>query len=96
MIADYTEEFLGNRVEVNTADSAEEFDPISKPRHYTFSKFEVWDVIEAWGLPFCLGNVVKYVARAGRKDPAKEIEDLEKASAYLSRHIALLKRRGPA
>ena len=43
-------------------------DPIENPPHYTFSRIEVIDAIEAWELGFHLGNVVKYVAaRAGRE-----------------------------
>jgi hypothetical protein len=61
--------------------------PVSHPKHYTFSKLQVIDAIEAWGLNFHLGNTVKYIARAGRKDVAKEVEDLEKAVWYLQRHI---------
>ena len=38
-------------------------------------------------LPFNLGNVVKYVCRAGRKDATKKIEDLEKAKDYLENEI---------
>ena len=38
-----------------------------------------------------LGNAVKYIARAGRKDPSKFIEDLEKARFYLDYHIAKVK-----
>lgn len=39
--------------------------------------------IENWDLGFSLGNVFKYMVRAGKKDPEKEIEDLEKAIDYL-------------
>ena len=46
------------------------------------------DAIEAWGLGFCLGNAIKYIARAGKKDPAKTLEDLRKARWYLEREIA--------
>ena len=46
--------------------------------HYTDGKIEVIDAIEAWGLNFHRGNAVKYIARAGKKNPAKEVEDLEK------------------
>ena len=60
-------------------------DPINHPSHYTFSSIEVIAAIEAWGLGFHLGNVVKYVARAGRKGP--EVEDLLKAKWYLDRRI---------
>lgn len=66
---------------------------IDHPAHYggESSPYEVIKVIEAWGLGFHLGNSVKYIARAGRKDPAREIEDLEKARWYLSRRIEQLK-----
>jgi hypothetical protein len=37
-------------------------------------------------------NVVKYVARAGKKDPAKELEDLKKAAFYLNRRIETLQK----
>jgi hypothetical protein len=52
---------------------------------------EAIKVIEAWGLGFCLGNTVKYISRAGKKDKSREIEDLEKARWYLDRHINRLK-----
>lgn len=67
-------------------------DPVNHPAHYTFSKYEVADVIEAWGLGWALGSAVKYIARAGRKDPSKEIEDLKKAEWYVRRRIATLER----
>ena len=63
---------------------------VNHPQHYNTGKYEVIDVIEDWKLGFHLGNVVKYVARAGKKDPAKEIEDLKKAAFYLDRRIKLL------
>ncbi len=49
------------------------------------------DVIEAFDLGFCLGNVVKYILRAGRKTPDM-VRDLEKARWYLDREIERLKR----
>lgn len=67
-------------------------DPINYPAHYTFGAVEVIDAIEAWGLNFARGAVVKYVARAGRKDPAKEIEDLRKAKWYIEREINRLEK----
>lgn len=57
------------------------------PKHYE-SKIQPVDAIEAWGLGFNLGNVVKYVARAGRKDGESELADLEKAAWYLARAVA--------
>lgn len=70
-------------------------DPVKHPPHYTMGGIEVLDAILAWDLGFCLGNVVKYVARAGRKDPAKTVEDLKKAEVYLRREIERLEgKRG--
>ena len=66
-------------------------DPINHPSHYTFGSIEVIEVIEDWNLNFNLGNAVKYVARAGRKDPDTLIQDLEKAEWYLKREIKNLK-----
>lgn len=60
---------------------------VDHPKHYhSQSGIEVIDAIEAWGLGFCLGNVIKYVARAGYKDNARE--DLQKALWYLMRELA--------
>lgn len=63
------------------------------PPHYggVDNPYEAIKVIVAWELGFCLGNTVKYISRAGKKDPAKEIEDLEKAKFYLEYHIKELK-----
>jgi hypothetical protein len=66
---------------------------VNAPPHYADFDIEPIDAIEAWKLDFCLGNVVKYCARAGRKDVATEVEDLEKAEFYLRRRIAYLKKR---
>ena len=62
-------------------------DPVSHPSHYTDGKFEVLDYILDKKLGFCLGNAVKYISRAGKKDPAKKIEDLQKAVFYINRQI---------
>ena len=70
-------------------------DPVNHPAHYTPGRLEVIDVIEDWDLGFCLGNAVKYIARAGRKDPAKLVEDLEKAEFYLRREIERRKKTTP-
>lgn len=66
-------------------------DPVNQPSHYTAGAIECIDAIEAWGLGFHLGNLVKYTVRAGKKDPSMEIQDLEKARWYLDRHIKNLK-----
>ena len=62
-------------------------DPVNRPSHYTDGKIEVIDFIEDKKLGFCLGNAIKYIARAGKKDPTKEIEDLKKAKWYVERRI---------
>ena len=65
-------------------------DIINHPAHYTGGRIEIIDFIEDQGLGFHLGNVIKYVCRAGLKDPDKEIEDLKKAEWYLVRYIGIL------
>lgn len=62
-------------------------DPVNRPAHYTDGKIEVIEYIEDKKLGFCLGNAIKYISRAGKKDPTKEIEDLNKAKWYIKRRI---------
>jgi len=65
---------------------------VDHPAHYhAESGREVIEIIEAWGLNFHRGNALKYLARAGRKDPARELEDLLKAQWYIEREIARLR-----
>lgn len=65
-------------------------DPVNHPSHYTDGGIETIDFIEGKQLGFHLGNAVKYITRAGKKDPDKTIEDLEKAIWYIKRYIRLL------
>lgn len=67
---------------------------INHPEHYggEDNVYEAIKVIEAWDLGFCLGNVVKYISRAGKKDAGKLIQDLEKAKWYLDHEIDKLKK----
>ena len=65
-------------------------DLVNHPPHYCLGGIEVLDAIEAWELPYHLGNVVKYIARAGKKDAQTHLQDLKKAQFYLNRHIELL------
>ena len=58
---------------------------VSHPPHYTVGGIEVIDFIEAKGLGYNLGNVIKYVSRAGKKDDY--LQDLQKARWYLNREI---------
>lgn len=67
-------------------------DVVNHPAHYTDGKIEVIEFIEDKGLNFHRGNAVKYISRAGKKDPAKEIEDLKKAVWYLNREIGQLEK----
>lgn len=60
---------------------------VNNPKHYTTGNIEVIDYIEDQNLGYCLGNAVKYISRAGKKDPSKEIEDLYKAAWYVNRRI---------
>ncbi|MBB5748570.1 DUF3310 domain-containing protein [Micrococcus sp. TA1] len=60
-------------------------DNVNSPAHYTTYPVEVIELTEC--MNFNRGNAVKYIARAGLKDPAKEIEDLMKARWYISREI---------
>lgn len=76
-------------LEDNSIEIVENSDSVSHPPHYAngwSNGAEVIDLTEH--LSFCAGNVVKYVCRAGRKDPDKHVEDLEKARWYLDREIA--------
>ncbi len=66
-------------------------DLVNHPPHYKAGGVETIDFIEAKDLNYRLGNVVKYVSRAGRKD-SDPVQDLEKAAWYLQREIAARKR----
>lgn len=65
---------------------------VNHPDHYNLGSVEVIDAVEAWGFGegFNRGNAIKYIARAGRKDPKTEIEDLKKAEWYIQREIERL------
>ena len=65
-------------------------DVVNHPEHYTDGGIETIDFIEAKKLPYHLGNAVKYISRAGKKDPEKTIEDLKKAVWYINRYISKL------
>jgi len=65
-----------------------EGDTTFHPSHYNMGRFEVIDVIDDWKLDFCLGNAIKYIARAPYK--GKEKEDLRKAIEYLELKIERL------
>ena len=66
-------------------------DNVNHPPHYRAGGIETIDFIEAKDLNYRLGNVVKYVSRAGKKD-TDPLEDLKKARWYLDREIAVRER----
>lgn len=61
---------------------------INHPDYYLGTRqYEPIDVILDWNLGFCLGNALKYISRAGRKDKNKTVEDLRKAVWYIEHEI---------
>ena len=60
---------------------------VNHPSHYNDGNIEVIDFIEDKKLGFHLGNAVKYISRAGKKDKSKEAEDIKKAIWYLNRYL---------
>lgn len=63
---------------------------VNHPNHYAQGrKYEPIEVIKDWDLNFNLGNTVKYISRAGRKEDM--LEDLEKALFYLNHEINYIK-----
>lgn len=65
---------------------------VEHPSYYQ-GKIEVIDFIEDKGLGFNLGNSIKYIARAGKKNPEKLLEDLKKARWYLDREIKNIEKK---
>ncbi len=67
---------------------------INHPAHYggKDNPYEAIKIIQAWDLDFCLGNVIKYIARAGKKESTTDIEDLKKAKWYIEKKIEALTR----
>jgi len=65
---------------------------IDHPEHYggKNNTYEAIKVIEAWNLDFCLGNTLKYISRAGKKDNL--LQDLKKAKWYLDHKIEKLEK----
>ena len=66
---------------------------VNHPGHYggENNPYEAIKVIEAWDLNFHLGNVVKYISRAGKKSK-NSVEDLKKAEWYLSRYVQFIQK----
>lgn len=69
-------------------------DPVNNPSHYAEGRqYEPIAVIEDWELGYRLGNALKYISRAGRKQ--NTLEDLKKAAWYLQREIESLEVGSP-
>ena len=75
--------FLGSKEQVN------------HPSHYggKDNPYEAIKVIRAWDANFAIGNALKYLSRAGKKDPAKIIEDLKKSAWYIQNEIEELEKQ---
>tara|TARA_B100000674_G_C37264396_1_gene655971 strand:- start:166 stop:378 length:213 start_codon:yes stop_codon:yes gene_type:complete len=67
--------------------SEPQYEKVNHPSHYKSEEFEIIDVINSYDLNFNLGNVLKYIVRAGKKPDAERIEDLRKAKFYLEYEI---------
>ena len=67
---------------------------VDHPSHYggKDNPYEAIKVIRAWDANFAIGNALKYLSRAGKKDPNKTIEDLEKACWYINNEIEELRK----
>ena len=72
---------------LDTLPDADPLQAVDHPAHYggADNTYEAIKVIEAWELGFNLGNVIKYISRAGKK--GSKLEDLKKAQWYLNREI---------
>ena len=77
---------------VKAEELAKGYEKVNHPKHYGGEdcKHEAISVIEEWNLGFHLGNVVKYISRAGNKPNQSMLDDLKKAQWYLERRIEML------
>lgn len=68
-------------------------DPVNHPPHYTAHPSGVECIQITRHMNFCRGNAMKYLWRAGEKDPEKELEDLKKAQWYIAEEIRRLENK---
>ena len=73
----------------------EQSDVIKNPKHYERYAIEPVSFIMNNELPFWMGNVIKYIMRAGYKSNTAEITDLNKAKRYIDMRINQLEGREP-
>lgn len=89
-VSEHVERIKKSLDNLDASKIAPAFDSVSRPAHYTEGrKHEPKDVIRDWGLNHNLGEAVKYLSRAGRKNDI--IEDLEKAITCIGFEVAALK-----
>lgn len=84
----YFDKFDDSKLKCNDLNGKEtipEKEMVNHPDHYKGNKFEVIDIIEDYNLDFSIGNAVKYLLRAGKKD--NTVQDLKKAIWYIEREI---------
>lgn len=91
--------FSGDKIDATSTIRVKkaDFDPVQNPHHYCQGrKYEAREVIEDWGLDYYLGNVVKYISRAGRKGSNNEdtIKDLNKAIQCIKFEIEKVENGG--
>ncbi len=65
-------------------------DSVYHPSYYNSGNIEVIDFIEDQKLNYHLGSALAYICRAGKKDPSKTVEDLQKAIWYINRFIGTI------
>jgi len=85
------EDYMTRRLE----QAEQQPDVIKNPRHYEQYEFEPVSFIMKNELSFWMGNVIKYVMRAGTKDDTDEVQDLKKAVRYIEMRINQLEGREP-
>ena len=87
-----TQAFIPDTGVCSRRERPEKTDNPIQPSYYGSKGVQPIDIIEDQNLTFNSGNVVKYVARAGKKSKETEIQDLQKAKFYLDREITRLVR----
>ena len=85
----------GDYMRDKTKQANEQSDVITKPSHYERYDIEPVCFIMKNELPFWMGNVIKYVMRAGHKDNTAEVVDLKKARRYIDMRINQLEGHEP-
>jgi hypothetical protein len=88
----------GQQTPLPKANTPTKTDMVNSPDHYKTGGIETIDYIEAKLSPeeflgYCIGNSLKYMSRAGKKDKAKTAEDYKKAVWYINRAVKTLEKQ---